>query len=222
MINLQPYVEAFNDLYPDYADARYSEIQALMAVYHDEQVQKIVSGVDFKRYSELLVPLIKIKNYKSQIPFPDQISSVLLKISRLKQSEVPAVPLSGEPEKIFLEFIAMERQGFQLPTLSAVFHFCHPNDFPIVDTNVEAACRLLANWYPGDFGGLEIPRLPVSQTSPANKLRKYRAFIAFLDKICASQSRYMAEVDYRLIDKALMVFGVEKLRNGVERLGIKT
>ncbi len=75
----------------------------------------------------------------------------------------------------------LKLEGFQLPTVSAVLHYCHPNAFPIVDVNVEAACALLKEQHEMDFVNLNKPTLPASNTSVKNKKGKYLAFIVFIN-----------------------------------------
>jgi hypothetical protein len=216
MDNLSRYEQAFDTEYPDYRDARDSEIMSLVARYgHGEDLLSIIRGEDFKRFAELLRPVTAIKNYKSQTPFPEDVRVVMVNVIELKRCEIGGDALSQKPGQLFCELIGT--QGFQLPTVSAVFHFCHPRAFPIVDRNVESACAILRDRHPSDFSHLEAPRLPAATTTAKNKLAKYRSFIAFLDQVVALQRQgYGGDADYRFIDKALMVLGVDELRRKAE------
>jgi len=205
--DLSPYERAFDCAYPDYATGPYEAIKALTERFSASQPRlQLIDCDQFQRFAELLEPLIAIRNYKSQIPFPTDIKTVLHLVIRLKQCAVPSPALSGDPERIF--FSMLDQKGFQLPTISAVFHFCHPRSFPIVDRNVKAACEILKHAHASDFEGLKVPKLPAPMTSPINKLEKYRAFIAFIDRVVQLQTnQYGGTPDYRFVDKALMVLG---------------
>jgi hypothetical protein len=207
--DLSPYERAFDDAYPDYATGPYEAIKALTERFTASQALQLIDCNQFQRFAELLEPLIEIKNYKAQAPFPTNIRTVIRLVIQLKQCAVPSPPLSGNPERIF--FAILDQKGFQLPTISAVFHFCHPGSFPIVDRNVEAACEILKDAHASDFRGLRVPKLPASTTSALNKLEKYRAFMAFIDHVVQLQrNQYGGGPDYRFVDKALMVLGAGK------------
>lgn len=216
MDDLSRYERAFDAAYPEYADSRYSEIKSLTDTYASgEDLLSVIRSGGFERFAQLLRPITAIKNYKSQTPFPEDIRAVMVNVIELKRCQIGGDALSPKAGQLFSELIAM--QGFQLPTVSAVFHFCHPRNFPIVDRNVESACAILKDRNPNDFSEVEGPRLPAPNTTAKNKLAKYRSFIVFIDKIIALQRQgYGGDPDYRFIDKALMVLGVEKLRRKVE------
>ena len=159
----------------------------------------------FQQFVDLLEPLIEIKNWKAQTPFPTDIKTVLRSFVQLKQCTLPSPPLSGEPARLFCTFV--NQQGFGLPTASAVFHFCHPCSFPIVDANVMNACRILDRDCPSEFVGLKMPNMPAQYATPDSKLMKYQHFIAFIDPVVQLQrNQYGGSPDYRFVDKALMVF----------------
>ena len=216
MDDLSRYERAFGSAYPEYGDARYSEIKFLTDVYGPgEDLLSVIGREDFKLFAELLKPITAIKNYKSQTPFPEDVGAVMVNVIELKRCEIGRDALSQRPGQLFGALIGI--QGFQLPTVSAVFHFCHPRNFPIVDRNVESACAILKDRNPADFSDLEGPKLPAATTTAKNKLAKYRLFIAFLDKVIALQRQgYGGDPDYRFIDKALMVLGNDELRRKVE------
>jgi hypothetical protein len=217
MRDLSPYVRAFDNAYPDYATAPYEAIKALTERFSSVDLAQEIDSQHFQRFAELLEPLIAIKNYKSQTPFPRDIRTVLRYLIQLKQCAIPSPALSREPQRIFLSIV--EREGFQLPTVSAVFHFCHPESFPIVDRNVESACEILKDAHGPDFEAVPAPKLPVATTSANNKLTKYRSFVGFLDRVIELQAQqHGGRPDYRFVDKALMVLGVDRLRRQVEHL----
>jgi hypothetical protein len=213
--NLQPYEHAFDGCYPEY-ERSYEPIQQLVELHSTAAALNLLNqSSELAALVELLQPLIAIKNYKSQVPFPRDVGSALRCLIELKQHAVPSPALSGGPQRIFLAMIEIE--GFQLPTVSAVFHFCHPAAFPIVDRNVESACRMLKEEHEDVFSDMQLPRLPSASTSGKNKLRKYQSFIAFIDRIMQVQrSEHGGTPDYRFIDRALMVLGVDEFRRRAE------
>jgi hypothetical protein len=111
----------------------------------------------------------------------------------------------------------LESQGFQLPTVSVILHFCHPKHFPIVDLNIEAACALLESRWESEFESIVVPSLPRPHKRPASKIDHYRVFIRFLGKLIELQREFYKHADYRYVDRALMVLGVDRLREQVER-----
>lgn len=219
MDSIEKYAKIFDESYPDYADSRYGEIKKLVEVYDAPGVPDLIAGEDFKRFAALIRPVIAIKNYKSQIPFPEDVAAVIQCVASIRAAK----PLPGDILKVhkvqFEKLLSL--QGFQLPTVSAVFHFCHPNDFPIVDINVEAACALLKERYPDALKNIEEPSLPAANTSSKNKAEKYLAFIAFITKVKALQAIHGGQSDFRYIDKALMVLGVLRLRSKVDAIAAR-
>ena len=214
MDSLEKYARIFDESYKDYADARYQEISNMVAFFDSPQAKKLIDSEQFKEFSNILKPLIAIKNYKSQVPFPEDLGSVLLSIYNVRSNKPSQDDLFKSHKSEFNNLLAL--QGFQLPTVSAIFHFCHPDSFPIVDVNVEAACALLKERFPDDFEGVDAPMLPAANTSSKNKLDKYLVFIAFINKVKNLQARYGGLLDYRYIDKALMVLGVLRYRTQAE------
>jgi hypothetical protein len=215
MKNLAPYAACFDRSYPEYADERYKAISDLMALYDEQAATAVIASPDFSIAAELLQPLIAIKNYKSQVPFPRDLSSTLSTLVSVRSKPSPERATLQDFAPLFDELIST--QGFQLPTVSAVFHFSHPRHFPIVDVNVQAACAHLLAEHPTVFDGLTLPKLPAPATTPANKRRKYQDFITFLSKVLELQRSYTPNANFRLLDKALMVIGVPALREKVER-----
>lgn len=214
MDNLEKYAEIFDESYPDYAEVRYKEIISLVKAYDSPGALKLIRGEEFKKISSLIRPVVAIKNYKSQIPFPEDLATVIHCLIEIREIKPELGNILNAHKSQFEQLLKL--QGFQLPTVSAIFHFCHPDHFPIVDVNVESACILLKESYPSDFEGFETPSLPAANTSTRNKEKKYLEFIKFIDKVINLQGGdgYMAS--YRDIDKALMVFGVPRLRNKID------
>jgi hypothetical protein len=220
MDSLDRYARIFDESYPDYADARYEEIRRLVAIYDSEDATNLIASDDFSRFSALIRPVISAKNYKSQIPFPEDFQAAIEAVIAIRRTRS-----TGSDDKLTAYKVPFERllsiQGFQLPTASAFMHFCHPSDFPIVDRNVEAACAYLKQLFPDDFEGVDEPSLPAAATSLENKTKKYRIFIRFLDKIRSLQAAHGGPSDYRYVDKALMVLGVPRLREKADRLEMR-
>ncbi|MFM9380229.1 hypothetical protein [Pseudomonas sp. UV AK001] len=214
MENLEKYMEQFDSNYPKYSDARYSEILALVARYDLNTASKVLTSDSFKQALEIISPLIAIKNYKSQIPFPEDVISAIEAILNIKKVSIDASDRFKNLEPFFNTLVAT--QGLQLPTISAVFHFCHPDHFPIVDRNIQAACKALIDQSPA-LSGYEYPELPAPGTSAANKLKKYRQFIKVIDRLLESNLEKQKINDYRSLDKALMILGAIELKNETKR-----
>lgn len=214
MDSIEKYAKIFNESYPDYADSRYGEIKKLVEVYDAPGIFELIDSEDFKKFSTLIRPVVAIKNYKSQIPFPEDLPTVVRCVASIRATKPLPNDILKAHKTQFDQLLSL--QGFQLPTVSAILHFCHPSDFPIVDTNVEAACALLKQRYPNDFSAVAEPSLPAANTSSANKAKKYLEFISFIAKVKSLQASYGGQPDYRYIDKALMVLGVLRLRNEVD------
>lgn len=213
MIDLALYAAHFDKFYPDYATKRYDHIQTLTGRLNEDRVTAELDS-KFERFAELMEPVISIKNYKSQVPFPRDIKTVLQCAMELKQQRsIPPDPLSEKPMGIFLKIIEVE--GFQLPTVSALFHFCHPKHYPIVDRYVAAACKNLQS-----LCRMNAPTIPSPSVSKEDKLRSYGEFIKFIDHVWKWQRR-REPTDYRFIDKALMVLGNEKFRKQVEAMAAR-
>ncbi len=217
MTNLEIYRSYFDQAYPDYADSQYASIAEMVdALPATESASEILGSNSANKVLELIIPLVRIKNYKSQIPFPINLYDAVKLIVEIKNTP-PGENVSDEHISIFERFIDIK--GFQLPTISAVFHFCHPKAYPIVDRNIEAACGLLSKEFPCEFDEGSIPSLPAATTSSKNKLSKYRVFIAFLDKLKRLHNeQYKTDYGFRELDKALMVYGVSNLKISAENI----
>lgn len=215
MINLEKYRNYFNQAYPDYADGEYSQISDLVrALPADEEVARVLSTADAQAALGLILPLIKIKNYKSQIPFPVDLFEAVGLIAEVKNS-VPAISLLDNDAKVFERLLSVK--GFQLPTISAVLHFCHPEIFPIVDRNIEAACGLLSNECPNEFDEKLVPTLPAYTASAKNKLSKYKGFVQFLSSVKNKHNEeHDTQYGYRELDKAMMVYGAPNFKIAVD------
>ena len=214
MENLEKYMEQFDSNYPKYSDARHSEILALVARYDLNTASKVLTSDSFKQALEIISPLVAIKNYKSQIPFPEDVISAIEAILNIRKVSIDASDRFKNLEPFFNTLVAT--QGFQLPTISAIFHFCHPDHFPIVDRNIQAACKALIDQSPA-LAGYEYPELPAPGTSAANKLKKYRKFIQVIDRLLESNLEKQKINDYRSLDKALMVLGAVELKKRKKR-----
>ena len=214
MENLERYAHHFDIAFPEYAEIRYAEICRMLSHYDTIGILDIVRGPQFADFVELIKPLTAIKNYKSQVPFPENLQEVTSCIVGIRTTPVSNSDRFRSHTDFFKQLVSI--QGFQLPTTSAVFHFCHPHHFPIVDVNVKAACGLLKERYPRDFADIEAPLLPAPNTSALNKLSKYRGFLVFIDRVRSLQQAYGGNPNYRYTDKALMVLGVPELRTKVE------
>lgn len=194
--------EKFDELFPKYNDNAYKEILEQFDVYLNLDLD-VIQKPEFASFWKIVMPFIKVKNYKSQIPFPENIkdiTSLLESIIKLKQMEAPRLS-DGNVQEIFKNLINIK--GLDLPTTSAIFHFCFPDQFPIVDVNVETACKWLFE-KEKEFSNNQEPKLPASNTSWENKLEKYIVFVDFIKKINLKTNKNLS---LREIDKALMVFG---------------
>ena len=215
MKNLEIYRRYFDQAYPDYADDQYIAISNLVAALPNTQVvSEILETESAKKIVDLIIPLVKIKNYKSQIPFPENIHDAVKIIIEIKNSQ-PEENVSKRHVELFENIVNIK--GFQLPTISAVLHFCHPTTYPIVDRNIEEGCGLLQKEYPDEIQEDAVPSLPASTTSSNNKLSKYRGFIKFLANLKKLHNeQHETTYGFRELDKALMVYGVSRLRTSAE------
>jgi hypothetical protein len=210
--DLSAYQRKFSNRYPRY-ERTYPQIERSIKVYAARGTLTLANSKRFGQCVDLLRPIIAVKNYKSQTPFPEdpqEIRRLVSCVVRLKRCPIGKDELHGEPAVLFSEVIELE--GFRLPTVSAIFHFCHPRNFPIVDRNIEAACRILKRRYPETFTDVEQPRLPSGKKKAIGhtSLNRYRAFIAFLKRVRAvQQKRHGGNPDFHFIDQALMVLGAE-------------
>ncbi|WP_095118565.1 hypothetical protein [Pseudomonas sp. Irchel s3f10] len=209
MESLDKYANHFDASYPAYADARYLGILALVSKYDSDSASTLLASESFKQALDIILPVIAIKNYKSQIPFPEDVLAVVETVLEVRGATIDA---SDRFKNLTLLFNRLEAtQGFQLPTISAVFHFCHPESFPIVDVNVQAACKALIDRNP-ELAEYEYPKLPAPRSSVKNKIKKYKLFIAVIDKILDLHREKNIINNYRCLDKALMVLGALQLK----------
>ena len=210
MDSLEKYARIFDKKYINYSDVRHQKISTLIKAYDTPDVAARVQSEEFAKLLELIAPVIAIKNYKSQIPFPEDLASVVLCIIEIRSALPSNSDVLSRHKAPFDKLLSL--QGFQLPTVSAILHFSHPKYFPIVDVNVEAACSHLKKIYPDDFTMLDEPSLPAVTTSADDKTEKYGVFIKFINKVRELQGGHGGQADFRYIDKALMVLGAERLR----------
>lgn len=216
MINLEPYKNHFPNAYPNYADGPYRNILELIdLIPKDEEVAEILSSADGQNTLALILPIVMIKNYKSQIPFPPNLSEVVVMITQIKNHD-PDIGVQNGNVALFEQLI--NTTGFQLPTVSAVFHFSHPNAYPIVDKITTRACTRIHENHPDEFPNINAaPTLPAQMAGAAHKLECYRNFIEFLNVLKdAHNNQYQTDYNFRDLDKALMVYGVDALRQAVE------
>jgi hypothetical protein len=220
MEDLSRYARAFSESYPRYEDQRYLNIVEIVTRYDAAEAAAVAASAEFLRLLPVIQPIIAIKNYKSQVPFPENdLAEVVRCVIAIRRAEPGN--LLNEPRDLIHKLLKF--QGFQLPTASAVLHFSHPEHFPIVDRNVRAACKLLKERFPDGFKDIAVPVLPSVKTKPASKVNAYITFKDFIDRTRELQSHF-EESDvfdqtptYRQIDKALMVLGVPRLRAFAER-----
>lgn len=201
---IDTHAQEFDGKFPEYADNRYGEIANLVNVYRKEWAEPFINenGECLNKLLSLIKPIIAIKNYKSQIPFPEKLDEVIRCVISIISTTPNTSEILKNHDRDFKKLL--ETEGFQLPTVSAIFHFCHPSYFPIVDKNVAKACALLKETYRTEFSCVETPSLPAPNTSLRNKINKYIEFIKFINKV---KILHGGDVDYRHIDKALMVIG---------------
>jgi hypothetical protein len=215
MESLERYAKLFDEVYPNYGDVRYRGIQELIARYDAPDASDYVVSNEFAKAASFIEPLTAIKNYKSQVPYPEDVSRVVGCIIQIRTSAIDCGDVLGIVQQSVTTMLDL--QGFQLPTISAILHFCHPTHFPIVDVNIEVACALLESRSAADFASIAVPSLPRPHKRPAAKIDHYRGFIRFLSKVVELQRGFYESADYRCVDKALMVLGVDRLREQVER-----
>lgn len=208
MQDLRPLEKIFDKKFKTYGDDKYKEVCNLVRTYtKGDKLVVLIGKPEFRDALHLLRPFIAIRNYKSQIPFPTRIDTVLATIIEITRRPPDIFSVKGATSFKAL----VELEGFALPMASAVLHFAHPKRFPIVDRNVAAACRYLKRKWGKEFSGLDAPAIQSQSTEDA--LLKYRAFIKFLNRIVVLQRRhYGRALNYRSVDKALMVLGANRLQ----------
>ena len=204
--SLDAYAAAFTRTYPKYTDARYKEIRDSVKIFARPGALEQAQSAEFNNACGLFLPLIELKNFKSQVPFPRNAQKAITCCIRIASAK--AIRRSNkfaQLGELFLDLI--EQEGFQLPTVSAVFHFSHPRAFPIVDVNVARACAILKKEFSARFKGISAPRLPSPKTSSSDKLARYHDFMKFIDMTSGLWRPGASAPSYRELDKALMVLG---------------
>lgn len=165
----------------------------------------------------LLEPLVAVKNYKSQVPFPQDLSATIRCMARIRRKAVQLT--NKDPTGVHRTDLAelLRLEGFGLPTASAVLHFSHPEHFPIIDQYVQAACEVLMHRHPDDFARMTVPRLPYpyEAADEAKAVALYETFIHFIRRVCELQSAY-TKSNLRYVDQGLMVLGKLSAREHVE------
>lgn len=213
MEDLSKYERQFDTEFPRYTKEKYDRIRKLVESYSSLDAS-ILNSEEFAGFIEVLRPLIAVKNYKTQIPFPEDPKTIIQCCIAIKNVIVNKDDVFASLTPQFEELI--EQPGFQLPTVSAILHFSHPEAFPIVDVNVEHSCQFLYKENEQDFPGLKTPKLPLYIDSKESKLQKYKHFIKFLDQVLALQRAYCpGQIDYRFLDKALMVLGDQEKKKKI-------
>ena len=211
-MNLEAFRQRFDSNYPRYTDAPYFEILNLISELDDGD-RDLLTSRDGARVLNLLLPVIKIKNYKTQVPFPENVTDLVDLILRLRFTEISGPESWMKIEDLLMRLLAV--QGIQLPTASAYLHFCHPEHCPIVDRNIQSACEILFITHPDRYT-LGLPRLPSQSATSDSKVQSYNSLKLFLDETRLYQNQtYNTDWCFRDLDKALMVLGVSRLREAV-------
>lgn len=211
MENLTKYGEQFEDSFRAFGDARYNRIIESLCEYAQRDLEETLSSKQFADLCRLVKPIIEIKNYKSQTPFPVDLETTIRVIAGVKRWDPAQDENLSQLDDHLKGLITLD--GIRLPTASAVLHFCHPEHFPIVDVNVEAACRRLKESCPEEFSKLDLPKLPATTDKRAEtSVTSYRQFIRFLCAVLQKQRRYSRGANFRSLDKALMVLGSQELK----------
>lgn len=205
MQNLEKYARQFPKKFGPYSDARYTAISGLISQLDQRDVRKHVCSKHFRRAVSLIQPLVAIKNFKSQTPFPQDIAAAVEAVLSIRTARVRRASRFDDIEDGFAALNKIE--GFGVPTISAVLHFCHPHQFPIVDRNVLHACKILIDKYPREFAGYACPGLANRAAHVGVKLQRYEQFVCVIDRIIERHPPSPIKASYRAIDKALMVLG---------------
>jgi hypothetical protein len=212
MIDLRNDEQRFDNEFPAYGNARYAGIAACVAALPTARdLRDLLASACGRRVLDLLRTLLEIRNYKAQVPFPRNPAGVLHAIATLKDLGAPRDDddaFGPRRQDVFERLVGFD--GFELPTVSAVFHFCFPDRYPIVDRNIETACKALCN---GLDTGEPPPALPAYAASAERKWTAYRTFAHCLQRIRqAHNARYGTTYDFRALDRALMVYGAARRR----------
>jgi hypothetical protein len=211
MIDLLPYSKQFDELFPKYTDQRYVEIKELVDSYVDVIAADLDSD-EFRTGIKLISPFIALRNYKTQIPFPLDLKNVIANIIALRSLKISEeTKFSPNASEIFWKLLEFKGLGF--PIVTTIFHFCHPDKYPIIDRYIRKACSLIkVDDLVGEFKGVAAPTFPQSLYSKGSSVNKYIGYISFLNRVLELQlTQYGHKMEYRTLDKALMVLGSEKL-----------
>jgi len=199
MINLAKYSAQFEQKFKKYRKSEYQHIVDIVENrLGNKEALNAISSAQFAKAMELLEPVIKMRNYKTQIPFPEDIRAVMLIVVAIKASKPQEKEISAQHKALFIKLITID--SFELPTVSAVFHFCYPEHFPIVDKYIAEACRFLKK---DSKMRLAAPKLPYVNDAVISKFNRYRDFAKFLNLV---RDKYEIP-SYRELDMALMVLG---------------
>ena len=129
----------FDDRFPDFGDRRYSSLVRDVKIYSNIGFKKNLGEPSVVEVLQSVAPLIELRNYKSTIPMTKNLLNLLELVHDISVLEFEDTKFANDesPRKLFLKLISME--GILMPSASAVFHFCHPNKFPIVDRYVSVS-----------------------------------------------------------------------------------
>lgn len=84
MIDLEPFIALFNTKFPEYGDEPYNEICDLAESLADDNIQNLIANDQFDEFVACVSPLIGIKNYKTQIPFPLNLRAAIQNLVDVK------------------------------------------------------------------------------------------------------------------------------------------
>ena len=222
MRSLKSYIDRFDAQFPNYSDGPYEQVGTLIKLYAQKTSTTFVHREVFARAMALAEPLLAIRNFKSQAPFPQNLTLAIRTVAHICRTAVRQTkndPIIGV-HRTDLECL-LRLEGFGLPMASAVLHFAHPTHFPIVDVNVVAGCRILKKRHPKDFLGMTTPayvkRIMDKGKAGATDLEvdkiivHYQKFIVFIRKVSQLQGDFTTRSDLRYVDKGLMVLGKKDL-----------
>ena len=229
MEDLTKYRNQFQSEFPRYSNQRYAAIVQLFEEYDDPDACTVIGSEQFDNFLRFVKPIVAVKDFKSQSSFPEsKLSLVIEKAAELRKTDKRLKCDHKKFETIFQELVSSTEQGksesnksaqksvrtgFDLATGSALFHFCMPDKFPIVDMYVKEACKYLSDKYAREIG-CHCPNFPSAKSSAAYKWKCYKDYISFLDSIRFIQNRRVTrkseEWKLRDLDCALMVLGKRK------------
>jgi len=227
--DLTKYRNQFQSEFPKYSSQRYAAIVQLFEAFDDPDACTVIASSAFENFLRFVKPIVAVKDFKSQSSFPEsKLSLVIEKAAELRNLDKRLKCDHKNFEKIFQELVSSTKQGktessksakksvrtgFDFATGSALFHFCMPDKFPIVDMYVKEACKYLNDKYAREIG-CHYPEFPSAKASAAHKWKCYKDYIQFLESIRVTQNRRGTrggeKWKLRDLDCALMVLGKRK------------